>query len=537
VGGSRFWGGLPALFRAQQLTLFAFAAGVLASCCAAAQAPLTQTPSPQEPTPVLTVNARIVILDVVVTDKAGHLVPGLAKDDFTIYEDQTQQLIRSFERPEEHVLPPGVSIESTADLAKAPDAPVTLLVLDELNTRFEDMAFARNSLEKYLNAQPAMLNQPTALIAATNTKFQLLRDYTLNRQAVLTALKNHFPEYPWRLMQSGKTGPGAAERLAMSLGSLEQIAEAVSGHPGRKNVVWVGRGFPAVNTQDSTDQAAAVIEKAVQHVIDVMRDARITLTTIDPTANTSAIVDIETPEDLDMAEGANGADPMAGDVNFQLLAPATGGRVYLSRNDVDAEIGTSIRDGDNYYTLSYTPTSASNSTQPYRRIHIKMNRPGLTATTRNGYYVEPSAPAGNMASAASKQNLDKIAFDLGGAANSKLVYTGLQVMAHRVTDTPDTFAVDVNAKDLSVREQAEGSLEAEVTLMIASFDRQNKMIAHRIQEMTARVVSGAASTQSAEFRIQAEIPAGATRVRVIARDAVSGKMGTADLDPAAFRAR
>ena len=34
-------------------------------------------------------------------------------------------------------------------------------------------------------------------------------------------------------------------------------------------------------------------------VIDVMRDSRITLTTIDPTANTSAIVDIETPEDLD----------------------------------------------------------------------------------------------------------------------------------------------------------------------------------------------------------------------------------------------
>jgi hypothetical protein len=289
--------------------------------------------------------------------------------------------------------------------------------------------------------------------------------------------------------------------------------------------------------QDATVIEAASIQKAVRHVIDVMRDARITLTTIDPTPNTSASVDIETPEDLDIAENANGSDPMAGDVNFQLLAPATGGRVYLSRNDVDAEIGTSIRDGDNYYTLSYTPTSASNSTQPYRRIHIKMNRPGLTATTRNGYYVEPSAPAGNMASAASKQNLDKIAFDLGGAANSKLVYTGLQVMAHRVTDTPDTFAVDVNAKDLSVREQAEGSLEAEVTLMIASFDRQNKMIAHRIQEMTARVVSGAASTQSAEFRIQAEIPAGATRVRVIARDAVSGKMGTADLDPAAFRAR
>lgn len=527
-------GGYFTLLRTRQAA-FPTLAGVLASCIAAAQPPIAKAPDAQQTAATFKVNVRIVVLDVVVTDKAGKLVSGLAKEDFTVYEDNTEQTIRSFEGPEQHIVPPQVEINSTADLAKAPNVPTTLLVLDELNTRFEDMSFARNSLEKYLNAQPEVLRQPTALIAATNTKFQLLQDYTLNRQALLTALKNHFPEYPWRLMQSGKTGPGAAERLAMSLGSLEQIAEATSGHPGRKNVIWVGRGFPAVNLQDATSIEAASIQKAVQHVIDVMRDARITLTTIDPTANTSAIVDIETPEDLDMAEDANGADPMAGDVNFQLLAPATGGRVYLSRNDVDAEIGTSVRDGDNYYTLSYTPTSGSNSAKPYRRIHIKMSRPGLTATTRNGYYVDPGGPTGDAAGAASKQNLNKIAFDLGGAANSQLVYTGLLVTAHRLADGPDTFAVDVDAKDLSVTEQAEAGLQAEVTLMVASFNRQNKIIAHRIQETTARVVSGAGFGQTAEFRVQAEIPPDATRVRVIVRDTVSGKMGTVDLAPAAFR--
>src|ERR1039458_6284638 len=106
-------GGLPALFRTQQVASLAFAAGILAGCVAAAQAPISPTPSPQKPTPVLTVNARIVILDVVVTDKAGHLVPGLTRGGFTIYEDQTRQTIRSFETPEQHVLPPGVSIDST----------------------------------------------------------------------------------------------------------------------------------------------------------------------------------------------------------------------------------------------------------------------------------------------------------------------------------------------------------------------------------------------------------------------------------------
>jgi len=527
------------LFRALQTTSLALAAGICVGAFASAQAPAKPNPAAHNAVPVITVNARIVVLDVVVTDKAGHLVPGLTRDDFTIFEDQTQQAIRSFEGPEQHTLPPDLpidAIKSTADLAKVPNAPVTVLVLDELNTRFEDMSFARNSLEKYLNSQPATLTQPTALIAATNTKFQLLQDYTLNRQAVLTALKNHFPEYPWRLMQSGKGGPGAAERLAMSLGSLEQIAQATSGHPGRKNVVWVGRGFPAVNLQDSTDQEAAVIQHAIEHVVDVMRDARITLTTIDPTVNTSTIVDIETPEDLDIAQNSNGADPMEGDVNFQLLAPATGGRVYLSRNDVDAEIGTSIRDGGNYYTLSYTPKGESNAAQPYRRIRIQMNRPGLTATTRNGYYVESAAPSPNATPAALKQNLDKIAFDLGGAANSKLAYTGLQVTAHRMADPPNTFAVQIDPKDLSVQQQSDGQAQTEITLMIASFDRQNKLIAHQIQESSARINPATIPASAAEFRIQAVIPADATRVRVVARDAVTGKMGTVDLAPSAFRA-
>lgn len=481
---------------------------------------------------MLKVNARIVVLDVVVTDKDGRVVTNLTRDDFVVYEDKAVQTIDTFEAPDQHRLPAGVPIDSTADLAKAPNAPVTVLVLDELNTRFEDMSFARSELTKYLNAQPEVLTQPTALIAATNTKFQLLHDYTLNRQSVLDALKSHFPEYPWRLMNSGKSGPGAAERLAMSLGSLEQIAQANSGHPGRKNVVWVGRGFPSINLQDTTAPEAASIENAIRHVTDVMRDARITLTTIDPTSNSSAIVDIETPEDLDLAQGANGADPMAAGVSFQLLAPATGGRAYLSRNDVGAELATSIRDGDNYYTLSYTPTSQSDAAQSYRRIRIQTKEPGLTATTRNGYYVEQPATVPNADPATLQQDLKKIAFDLGSAASSKLAYTGLSVKAHRLTDAPGNFAVDIQTKDLTIQQLANGDSRAEITLMVASFDRQNRMIAHQIQEKAQQAVGSVV-----EFPVAAAIPAEAVRVRFVARDTVSGKVGTVDLTASEFQSK
>jgi VWFA-related protein len=504
----------------------------LAVSSAGAQPRAGQAAALESHAPTLTVTARLVVLDVVVTDKAGKPVSGLTAKDFTIYEDKKPQVLRSFEGPEKHVLAPDVTINSTADLAKAPNAPVTILVLDELNTRFSDMAFARESLEKYLHAQPERLTQPTTLVVVSNTKFEVLHDYTLDRQALLTALKNHFPEYPWRLMQSGKGGPGAAERLAMSLGSLEQIAQATSGHPGRKNIIWVGPGFPAINTKESTDAEAAVIQQAFEHVIDMMRDSRITLTTIDPTIASSGTVLIETPDDLDAAENENGSDPFAGDMSFQLLAPATGGRVYGSRNDVDAEIGESVVDGNDFYTMSYSPTNHNDVAQPYRRISVKVDVPGLTVTTRNGYYLQGVMPAQAETPAALKLEVKKLAFDLGSAAQSTMAYTGLGVSAKRLPD--GMFAVSVAAKDLDFGQEDDGGSQAEVTVMVASYNRQNKMVAHEIQEMVAKEKPGAAPA-AIQFRMKAAVPAETSRVRVIVRDARTGKMGTVDLTGAEFR--
>src|SRR5271168_1087210 len=54
----------------------------------------------------LKVTTRIVVLDVVVTDKKGNLVHrDLTRDDFTVFEDKQPQNIRSFEPPSEHRMP------------------------------------------------------------------------------------------------------------------------------------------------------------------------------------------------------------------------------------------------------------------------------------------------------------------------------------------------------------------------------------------------------------------------------------------------
>jgi hypothetical protein len=106
--------------------------------------------------------ARLVVLDMVVTDAKGNIVTDLKRDDFHVTELNEPQTILNFEEAGSHTLKPEMNINSTADLDRvAPRAPVNIILLDEFNTHFEDMAFARYSLKKYLEREPGKLSTPT----------------------------------------------------------------------------------------------------------------------------------------------------------------------------------------------------------------------------------------------------------------------------------------------------------------------------------------------------------------------------------------
>jgi hypothetical protein len=89
-------------------------------------------------------NARLVVLDLVVTDAKGNIVTDLKRDEFHVTEANEPETILNFEAAGAHALDPQATINSTQDLDRlAPNAPVNIILLDEFNTRFEDMAFAR----------------------------------------------------------------------------------------------------------------------------------------------------------------------------------------------------------------------------------------------------------------------------------------------------------------------------------------------------------------------------------------------------------
>jgi len=516
--------------------LFSIASTLLVLFAAPAAPVMAQQP-PAAPM-VFKVSTRIVVLDVTVRDKKGNLVTGLSKDDFAVTEDGVPQTIRSFEPTEQHRMPapatPGAAVvTSTADLKKLGDAPVTILVLDELNTPWSDMSYVRQALEKYLAAQPPVMTEPTELLFVGSGKFAVIQEFTQDRAAMQAAFKKHFPGLPTQLMIDDGSAQ-AAPRMSKTLGSLVQIAEATQSYPGRKNIIWVGRGFPSLNSVAVDDDVVMQqIYDAIRKTTSKMLAARMTLNTIDPTMLSPASTDDSgTAMEALASDNGGGGLQTAGDVNFTALAPATGGRSFWLDNFVDKEIATSVAEGMVYYTLSYVPTNKTEDPAALRKIHITMRNPSLTATTRSGYFAEPLDKTPEMVKA--KPEMAELKFDLNAAALSNMSYNGLVVTVAPAKGTKlgssGVYKVTIAAGGFEWRPQDTGSI-AEMTIMTQSFTAKDKPLLNTVSEHNATTEAQLPDLRnaSASFLVPVKVPFNAARIRFVVRDLYNGRIGTADL--------
>jgi VWFA-related protein len=455
---------------------------------------------------------------MLVTDSKGNVVNDLKQQDFHVEEAGGVQDIQTFEQAGAQTPDPQISISSTADLDRlAPRAPVNIILLDEFNTRFEDMAFARYSLKKYLEKQPAKLTAPTILIAVNLEKFTVLHDYTQSKDEILTALESHLVAYPWQQEQGAWVG----ERYATAFITLRRVAEAVMGHPGHKNVIWIGRGFPSLNFARVSVNTQDHIESAVRSCVNILRNARITLYTVDP-----AGVMLH-PNEYGGGPLAN--DPFGGNYQFSLLAKATGGAALYGRNDVDAEIDTAIRDGASFYTLTYRPNNPSSDVKKFRKIKVTVDRPGLTVTTREGYYttaapqpVDPENPSRRLIA------------DLVAADTSNMAYDGIPISLMPSPADPDSYTVHVDAKGLTWSPATDTQpRHTDLILLISTFDSKGKELKRVAKSIGVNapptVPPSGRLERSVDISYKIDHDPKAVRARFVVRVTSSSRIGTADV--------
>jgi VWFA-related protein len=463
------------------------------------------------------VTSQLVVLDVVVTDKHGHVVSNLGKNDFQVFEDKAPQRVLSLESTNLQARAASLPVNSTEDVDKRePDAPVNIIVLDEINTLFEDEAFVRYSLKKYLAAQPDTLAGPTMLVAVSLSHFMVLRDYTTSKSEILSALDHHLAAYPWHVRSGGWEG----EQLNAAFSALTMVAEATAGHHGHKNMIWVGRGIPSIDMTRLPVDVESMLRASIAACANRLRDARVTLYSIDPQGLTIT----EPPTDGD---GFMVDDPFGGQADFNTMAVATGGKVFIGRNDVDNLIATSILYGESFYTLTYKPATISENAKPFRNIRVVMNDSSLTATTREGYYV--GAPVVAPVKNANGKFSNGLRFDLTAAAASMMVYDGVTLAVTRDAASPDAFRVDLLASEIPWHRDGAVGPTAPIMLLVESFDQKGRMLKRIVDAYNLHLPPALTGILPASQRVSmvANIPTGppAARVRFVVRINDNGKVG------------
>jgi hypothetical protein len=144
-------------------------------------------------TPTFRSSSRLVLVDVVVTDKAGQTVKGLKAADFTILEDGKTQPIRAFES---HVwqktpasmqkinLPPD---QYTNFTEQQPNSAVNVVLLDILNTPQHDQQYARKQMIAFLRELPP--RQRIALFVL-GTKLTMIQGFTGSSDLLVEAAQS-----------------------------------------------------------------------------------------------------------------------------------------------------------------------------------------------------------------------------------------------------------------------------------------------------------------------------------------------------------
>jgi VWFA-related protein len=511
---------------------------VCSSICGLVQAQNPQG-SQENPQGTISVTSRLVVLDVVVLDSHGKPVTNLDRSLFSITEDKVPQTIRDFDPPSGHAMPAGGGadlVHSVADLPKIGQAPVNVLVFDEVDTSFHQLAYAREMMEKYLKAQPAVLPVPTLFIAAGYSRVVVLHDYTQSRADLLESVQKHTADLDFtQIVNTLDGGAGGSENgLVKTLGAMLQIAQSVAGIPGRKNVIWVGTGYnKAYDLTNMSEKDHDKVVAEIKQVTDKMLQARVTLYIIDPGGPLKA--DDLTDQTLDPSNVSSSGSNLGGfgdfddNMGMDTFADNTGGRVIGGRNDLDAQVAQVSLEGTEYYTLSYVPTGESDAAQAFRKIHVTVNVPGLKVVTREGYFTSQT-PVSQVALAPKAKQANDVKYDLMSAARTTMPYTALHTDAKR---SKNGYAVMVNANDLKFVEQPGGSRLAEVTILAVCYNNKGKETAQHAAEMREELASSDVIRPDSQvsFAFPIVVPPFTERVRFVVRDAATGAIGSANANP------
>jgi len=366
----------------------------------------------------LAVSSQLVVETVVVKDKKGNFIGGLAANNFSVAEDGVPQTISFFEQQklstassplpvvprdqEEITIYKQLSRTQIAPQSLGPtrysDHRLLALYFDMTAMPPDDQIRALAAAEKFVRTQMTTADLVSILRFAGGA-VDVLQDFTADRNRLLSTLQTMIVGEGQGSAESADNASSADTGAAFGqddsefnifntdrqLSALQTTAKMLAGVSGKKSLIYFASGL-RLNGVDNQAQLHATIDAAIRAGVSLwMVDAR-GLVAEAPLGDASQ----GSPGNEGMYSGA--AAQAVSD-QFQqsqdtmyALAADTGGKALFDNNDLSQGIVQAQRSISDYYLLAYYTTNAAQNGR-FRKVTIQLN-PAQDASLdyRHGYY-------------------------------------------------------------------------------------------------------------------------------------------------------
>ncbi len=404
--------------------------------------------------PPITFRAEVnyVEVDAVVRDAQGNFVRDLKPNEVEVFEDGVPQSVTAFSLVDIPVvqadralfLPQAIDPDVRSN-SEGPGGRLYVLLLDDLHTAFQRSGRVRQVARQFIERN--LGSNDLVAVIHTSGRTDATQDFTNSRRLLVKAVDkfmgrklrsaflNKMDVYT-RNRATGSMRPIAdseeAERLYQArnlLSTVKNLSDWLAGvHGRRKAVILIGEGVDynifgagssggsgsSSSSSDSGSSSSSASSSATSQsggssngdgwillsdtrdAIDAATRANVNIYAIDPRG--LAIPD----EDMITVSGAPPDDQSLGlrlsdmadelrtaQDSLRVLSGETGGFASLTSNDFTPAFERIVEENSSYYLLGYYPTNDKRDGR-FRKIEVRLARPGLEVKARRGY-AGPSA--------------------------------------------------------------------------------------------------------------------------------------------------
>ncbi len=334
--------------------------------------PATQSTTPAPNSVSATVDSRGSLrLDVLVTDKAGKAVPGLEQKDFTLLDNGHPSKILSF-----HAI--GATDHSVNSSVQV------ILLLDFVNLGYQQIANVRDEVDSFFHRNGGKMTRPMSIYLFTDKG--LSSESQPSVQGDVLAAEMKAIDGQLRTYRPSQGLYGAMERFNLSIPALTAIMRSEAQKPGKKLLLWVGPGWPMLDSSivDITSKNHHELFASIVELSTLLRQSQTTLYSISvgtPDQYTRMYEGfLKAPKKPEQATPPNLA--------LKVFAVQSGGRVLGPDYDLASQIDSCIHDADSFYTITFNPPRADHANE-FHDLKVVIDKPGLKASTNTGYYNQP----------------------------------------------------------------------------------------------------------------------------------------------------